>query len=69
MPNALAKFWPSSWLVPICSALPSRIIPSHVHDVSAPANRSRSVLRPTRTGTPITLTIVSSYTSRRMRSA
>lgn len=25
MPNALAKFWPSSCEVPICSALPSRI--------------------------------------------
>jgi hypothetical protein len=25
MPAALAKFWPSMWLVPACSALPSRI--------------------------------------------
>ena len=31
MPNARAKFCPSSWLVPICSALPSPIIPSHVN--------------------------------------
>ena len=28
MSKALAKFWPSSWLVPICSALPSPIIAS-----------------------------------------
>ena len=33
MPNALAKFWPSSWLVPICRALPSPIIPSQVQRV------------------------------------
>ena len=26
MSKAVAKFWPSSWLVPICRALPSRII-------------------------------------------
>ena len=30
MSKALAKFWPSSWLVPICRALPSPIIPSMV---------------------------------------
>ena len=42
MSKAVAKFWPSSWLVPICSALPSRIIASQVMRVdrrrrSAPA--------------------------------
>jgi hypothetical protein len=41
---------PSSWLVPICSALPSRIMASHVHVVVAPAKRSLSVLRPVRMG-------------------
>ena len=28
MSKTLAKFWPSSWLVPICRALPSPIIAS-----------------------------------------
>ena len=50
MSKALAKFWPSSWLVPICSALPSPIIASHVSVLTAPANRSLAVLRPTITG-------------------
>jgi hypothetical protein len=63
MPNTLAKFWPSSWLVPICNALPSPIIPSMVYVASAPAKRSRSVFRPTSTGMPSTLTAKSSYTS------
>ena len=40
MPNARAKFWPSSWLVPICSALPSPIIASHVSVFVAPGKRS-----------------------------
>ena len=44
--NALAKFWPSSWLVPSCSALPSPIMPSSVRVLMAPANRSLAVLRP-----------------------
>ena len=55
MPNARAKFWPSSWLVPICSALPSPIIASHVSVLSAPAKRSFGVLRPTTTGIASTL--------------
>ena len=50
MPKARAKFCPSSWLVPICSALPSPIIPSQVQVRTAPANRSRSVLWPVSTG-------------------
>ena len=69
MSNALAKFWPSSWLVPICSALPSRIIASQVRVLMAPANRSPAVLRPTSTGMASTLTMKSSYTSCRMRMA
>ncbi len=36
MSKALAKFWPSSWLVPICSALPSPIMASHVRVLMAP---------------------------------
>ena len=40
MSNALAKFWPSSWLVPICSALPSPIIASQASVLMAPAKRS-----------------------------
>ena len=40
IPNTRAKFCPSSWLVPICSALPSRIIASHVQLGSAPGKRS-----------------------------
>src|SRR5713101_6812627 len=63
VPKTLAKFWPSSWLVPICSALPSPIIPSQVHDVMAPANRSLAVLRPVSTGTASTSTMTSRYTS------
>ncbi len=50
MSNARAKFWPSSWLVPIWSALPSRIIASHVSVLIAPAKRSDDVFRPTSTG-------------------
>ena len=50
MSKALAKFWPSSWLVPICSALPSPIIASQVSVLMAPAKRSLAVLRPTSTG-------------------
>ena len=69
MLNTRAKFCPSSWLVPICSALPSRIMASHVQVVVAPEKRSRSVLRPVRMGMARTLTMKSSYTSWRMRSA
>ena len=69
MSNALAKFWPSSWLVPSCSALPSPIMPSHVYVAVAPAKRSRAVFRPTTTGMPSTLTIRSSYASCRIRRA
>ena len=47
VPKAFEKFWPSSCDVDICSALPSAITPSVVHDVVAPANRSLAVLRPT----------------------
>ena len=47
MSNTRAKFCPSSWLVPICSALPSFIIPSRVRVLIAPAKRSLAVLRPT----------------------
>ena len=36
MENARAKFCPSSWLVPICRALPSPIIPSHDQVRSGP---------------------------------
>ena len=50
MSKARAKFWPSSWLVAICRALPSPIMPSQVRVLVAPAKRSRAVLRPTRTG-------------------
>ena len=46
MLNALAKFCPNSWLVPIWRALPSPIIPSRVRVLMAPANRSLTVLRP-----------------------
>ena len=60
MPNALAKPCPNSWLVPIWRALPSLIMASVVHVVLAPAKRSRSVLRPTKTGTARTLTMKSS---------
>ena len=59
MSNARAKFCPSSCEVPICSALPSRITPSHDHEISAPANFSRSVLRPRKTGIASSSTIAS----------
>ncbi len=57
MSKARAKFCPSSWLVPICSALPSLIIPSQVHEHVAPANRSRAVFLPRWTGTARTSTM------------
>ena len=60
MPNTRAKFCPSSWLVPICSALPSPIIASQVNVLVAPANRSRAVFSPTTTGIASTLTMKSS---------
>ncbi len=50
MSKARAKFCPSSWLVPICRALPSRIIASSARVFVAPAKRSRAVLRPSTTG-------------------
>jgi hypothetical protein len=53
-----AKFWPSSWLVPICRALPSPIIPSQVQVRVAPAKRSRAVLWPVSTGMRATSTMV-----------
>ena len=46
MSKTLAKFWPRSWLVPICSALPSPIIASTVRVLTAPGKRSAAVLRP-----------------------
>ena len=67
MPKTRAKFWPSSWLVPIWSALVSPIMASQVNVLLAPANRSRAVLSPGTTGSASTLTMKSSYTSRRMR--
>ena len=57
MPKTDAKFWPSSWLVPICSALPSPVIASHVIVLMAPAKRSRVVLSPTATEIPRTSTM------------
>jgi len=39
MSKALAKPCPSSWLVPICSAFPSRIMASVLQVVVAPAKR------------------------------
>ena len=69
MSKGRAKFCPSSWLVPICSALPSPIIPSVVQVRVAPAKRSRAVLWPVSTGTLSTSTMVERYTSLRMRSA
>jgi len=60
MSKARAKFWPSSWLVPICRALPSPIMPSSVYVLVAPAKRSRAVLRPTSTGIASTFTMKSS---------
>ena len=57
-PEGREKFWPSSWLVAICSALPSPIIPSQVQVRVAPANRSRAVLCPVSTGSAATSNIV-----------
>ena len=57
--KARAKFWPSSWLVPICSALPSPIIASQASVLMAPGNRSRAVLRPVSTGMASTFTMKS----------
>ena len=57
--NTRAKFWPSSWLVPICNALPSRIIASHVSVLSAPGKRSFTVFKPTTTGIASTFTMKS----------
>ena len=59
MPKTLAKFCPNSWLVPIWSALPSPIIPSHVRLLTAPANRSFAVFSPTTTGIASTFTMKS----------
>ena len=50
MSNALAKFWPRSWLVPHCSALPSCISASMQYVVTAPGNFSLSVFAPLTTG-------------------
>ena len=58
MSNALAKLVPSSWLVAICSALPSRMTPSQAMVLMAPAKRSPAVLRPTITGMASTLTLL-----------
>ena len=58
MSKGFEKFCPNSWLVPICSALPSPIIPSQVHVRFAPANRSRAVLWPVSTGMCSTSTMV-----------
>ena len=58
MSNGREKFCPSSWLVPICSALPSPIIPSQVQVRFAPAKRSRAVLCPVSTGMDSTSTMV-----------
>ena len=69
MSKGREKFCPSSWLVPICRALPSPIIPSVVQVRVAPAKRSRAVLWPVSTGMLSTSTIVERYTSLRMRNA
>lgn len=69
MPKAVAKFWPGSYDVPICSALPSRIIAWRASVLTAPAKRSRAVFRPTTTGIASTSTIRSSYTSCKIRRA
>ena len=69
MSKGLAKFCPNSWLVPICSALPSPIIPSVVQVRLAPAKRSRAVLWPVSTGMLSASTMVARYTSLRIRSA
>ena len=58
VPKTLEKFCPSSWLVPICSALPSPIIPSQVQVRIAPAKRSRTVFSPVSTGIAMTSTMV-----------
>ena len=63
MSNALAKFWPSSWLVPICNALPSRIIASTVRVLVAPGKRSWGILRPRNTGMARYSSMKSAYTS------
>jgi hypothetical protein len=63
MSNALAKFCPSSWLVPICSAFPSRIIASSVMVFVAPAKRSLAVLRPSTTGIASISRMNAAYTS------
>src|SRR6202022_3507810 len=44
MAKARLNLWPSSCDVAICSALPSRMMPSQVMVFSAPANRSLSGL-------------------------
>ena len=49
MSKARAKLWPRSWLVPICSALPSRISASQVKVCSAPAKRSPGDFSPVTT--------------------
>ena len=60
MLKARAKFWPSSCEVPICSALPSRIIASSVRVLTAPANRSAAVFLPRMTGIASTCVMKSS---------
>ena len=69
MSKTLAKFWPRSWLVPICRALPSPIIASQASVLMAPGKRSAAVLRPVSTGMASTLIMKSAYTSRRICSA
>ena len=59
MSNAREKFCPSSWLVPICSALPSPIIASQVMVLVAPAKRSSGIFIPTSTGIASTSIITS----------
>ena len=54
MPKAAAKFWPSSWLVPICSALPSPIIPSQVQVRVGPGEPLAGGLVPGEDGQPST---------------
>ncbi len=50
IPNGFEKFWPSMWLVAICSAFPSGMNASTVVVYSAPANFSLSVFLPAMTG-------------------
>ena len=69
MPKALAKFWPSSWLVPIWRALPSPMMASHAIVLTAPAKRSRAVFTPTNTGMASVSTMKARYTSSRIRRA